>query len=378
MKKNLQNALLLAMGLMTTVTFAQDWDVDSRTRVNMHGEDGMMLTEQRATIGATWGGSDWGIHVSSDVNYAFGNWGVVNTSAGVLSAKVYEAYASTDLMGYANLTAGRQALDYGSGAIISSNQFGTRTTWDGLTLDLGLDIADITLGYASMNYGFADVADGGLGETKGTDMYINVNKADGDWSANLLYGQSTATIGGVDSDDASAMGIDLAYALMGGDLNIAASYNTNTGDEYDAANKLMAEDMLSIGATYNVNEDMTVTANRTTYGENGFDIDGTNMAGGWLDGGNMGYLGADDQDLNIGATYSMGDFNLGATIHMITNTGDDVAGSTVNADYERNVTDISLAYNMSDNASLSIQYATDEVGDADADKYMWVTLNIRP
>ena len=28
---------------------------------------------------------------------------------------VYEAYASTDLMGYASVTAGRQALDYGSG-----------------------------------------------------------------------------------------------------------------------------------------------------------------------------------------------------------------------------------------------------------------------
>ena len=100
---------------------------------------------------------------------------------------------------------------------------------------------------------------------------------------------------------------------------------------------------------------------------------GTNMAAGWS-GGNMGYLGADDKDLNVGITYNMGDFNLGATMHMITNEGDDAA----DADYERNVTNLSLGYTMSDNANLSLQYASDELGEADADKYMWITLNIRP
>ena len=50
---------------------------------------------------------------------------------------IYEAYASTDLMGYASVTAGRQALDYGSGALMSSNQWGAnRTTWDGFTIGL--------------------------------------------------------------------------------------------------------------------------------------------------------------------------------------------------------------------------------------------------
>ena len=67
MKKNLQNALLLAMGLMTTVTFAQDWNVDSRTRIDMSEanskalEGDMMSTSQRATLGYTFGGSDCGI-----------------------------------------------------------------------------------------------------------------------------------------------------------------------------------------------------------------------------------------------------------------------------------------------------------------------------
>ena len=35
MKKNLRNVLALALGLITTVSFAQDWNVDSRTRIDM-------------------------------------------------------------------------------------------------------------------------------------------------------------------------------------------------------------------------------------------------------------------------------------------------------------------------------------------------------
>ena len=68
MKKNLRNVLALALGLITTVSFAQDWNVDSRTRIDMSGDEGAKRTDQRATLGATWGGDDWGIHVSSDLN----------------------------------------------------------------------------------------------------------------------------------------------------------------------------------------------------------------------------------------------------------------------------------------------------------------------
>ena len=94
MKKNLRNVLALALGLMTTVSFAQDWNVDSRTRMDMSeavgGED-YRLTNQRATLGATWGGSDWGIHISSDFNY---NLGERALGGGEASMSVYEAYAS--------------------------------------------------------------------------------------------------------------------------------------------------------------------------------------------------------------------------------------------------------------------------------------------
>ena len=144
MKKNLQNALVLAMGLMTTVTFAQDWNVDSRTRIDMGGDYDRMETSQRATLGATWGGTNWGIHGSTVVNYDLAS------PQGAASLAVYEAYASTDLMGYANLTIGRQALNYGSGMIIGSNEWGAvRNTRDGMTFGLNLDMADVTVLYAS-------------------------------------------------------------------------------------------------------------------------------------------------------------------------------------------------------------------------------------
>ena len=53
MKKNLRNILAVALGLMTTVAFAQTWNADSRTRIDMSGDHDKMSTSQRATIGAT-------------------------------------------------------------------------------------------------------------------------------------------------------------------------------------------------------------------------------------------------------------------------------------------------------------------------------------
>jgi hypothetical protein len=357
MKKNLRNILALSLALMTTVSFAQDWNVDSRTRVDMSqvqatdGED-KMSTAQRATVGATWGGSDWSIHASSDVNYTF-----TDGTSGVLSAKVYEAYASTDLMGYASVTAGRQALDYGSGAIMSSNQWGAnRTSWDGFTFGLNLDMADVTLGYASSTDSISDI-DGK------SQMWLNAAKAEGDWSANLLYTSSTEGA----ADAITAMGLDLSYAMMGGDLNLNVSYNT--ADALDGSDKDM--DMTMIGATYNVNETMSISGSQTTYGENGFDVGSASM-GGYASSGSLGYLGDNDVNMAIGGAYAMGDFTLGATMNMITNEGDGVT-----AIEDRDVMDISVGYTMSDNANLSLSMATDTQGENE-DNYMWITLNIRP
>jgi hypothetical protein len=349
MKKNLRNILVLAMGLMTTVSFAQTWDGDSRTRIDMSGDGDEMSTDQRATVGATWGGSDWSIHASTNVNYTLG-------TGNVATIGVYEAYASTDLMGYASVTAGRQALDYGSGAIMSSNQWGAdRATWDGFTFGLDLDMADVTLGYASTSGADSDLS----GRSQ---MWLNASKGEGDWNANLLY--MSTTLGTADA--MTAMGLDLSYAMMGGDLNLNVSYNTS---DYNATTGVIEDgDMTMIGATYNVNESMSISGSQTTYGENGFDVGSASM-GGYASSGSLGYLGADDVNMAIGGAYAMGDFTLGATMNMITN-------DVTNAE-DRDVMDISVGYTMSANANLSLSMATDTQGDAETN-YMWVTLNIMP
>jgi hypothetical protein len=348
MKKKLRNILVLAMGLMTTVSFAQDWDADSRTRIDMSGEAEEMSTAQRATVGATWGGSDWSIHGSTNVNYTLG-------TGNAATIGVYEAYASTDLMGYARVPAGRQALDYGSGAIVSSNQWGAnRATWDGFTFGLDLDMADVTFGYASTTDSISDL-DGR------SQMWLNAAKGEGDWNANLLY--VSTTVAGMNNGDAmTAMGLDLSYAMMGGDLNLNVSYNTATG--YSAEDM----DMTMIGATYNVNESMSISGSQTTYGENGFDVGSASM-GGYASSGSLGYLLPDDVNMAIGGAYAMGDFTLGATMNMITN-------ETTNAE-DRDVMDISVGYTMSANANLSLSMATDTQGD-DETNYMWITLNVMP
>ena len=349
MKKKLSNILVLAMGLMTTVSFAQDWDADSRTRIDMNGDGDEMSTDQRATVGATWGGSDWSIHGSTNVNYTLGTDETGAQNAATIG--VYEAYASTDLMGYASVTVGRQALDYGSGAIMSSNQWGAnRATWDGFTFGLDLDMADVTLGYASTSGEDADIS----GKSQ---MWLNAAKGEGDWNANLLY--VSTTIGAADA--MTAMGLDLSYAMMGGDLNLDVSYNTATG--YSAEDM----DMTMLGATYNVNESMSISGSQTTYGENGFDVGSASM-GGYNNSGSLGYLGADDVNLAIGGAYAMGDFTLGVTMNTITNEA---------SEDDREVMDISVGYTMSANANLSLSMATDTEGDAETN-YMWVTLNIMP
>jgi hypothetical protein len=333
MKKNLRNILVLAMGLMTTVSFAQDWNVDSRTRIDMSGDNDKMSTDQRATLGATWGGSDWGIHISSDVNYTLGG---DDASMGI-----YEAYASTDLMGYASLTAGRQAINNGSGALMSGNDWGaSRTTWDGMSFGLNLDMANITVGYHSQNAGGVDEEDAG-------NMWVNAGGEFSGWDVNVLYMTDEAS-------ENAATGIDISGEVMG--AGISASMNTDFNENT----------MRVIGLSYAVNDDMGVNVSQTVYGDEGaFNMAGTNMDGSWMTTGGMGYLNAGDEDLAFGLTYNMAGISMGATMHKVTNT--------LNEDYERAVTEISLGYALGDNAALGVRYATDE-----DDKYTWLTLTVTP
>jgi hypothetical protein len=304
----------------------------------MSGDNDKKSTTQRATVGATWGGSDWGIHLSSDVNYTLGT-----ENGAEVMAEVYEAYASTDIMGYASLTAGRQAINNGSGALMSSNDWSAnRTTWDGMTFGLNLDMADVTVGYARRNSGIENEEDNG-------NMWLNAGGEFSGWNVNVLYMTDEAT-------DNAASGIDISGDLMG--ATVSASMNRDFTDG----------EMNMLGVSYAVNDDMSVHGSYTTYGDSAFSMAGTNMDGSWESTGSMGYLGANDEDMSLGITYKMSGISLGATMHQITDSEDE--------NYERDVMEISLGYSLNDNASLSLKYATDATGDNDEMKYMWMTLNV--
>ena len=176
MKKNLQTILVVALGLLTTVSYAQDWGIDSRTRIDMSGDGDQMSTDQRVTLGAAWGGSDWGVYLSTDVNYTIVDADVAATA----DIAVYEAYASTNLFGFANLTVGRQALEYGSGTWVSRNDWAaTRNAVEGMLFDINNDFVDLDLGLSQR--------DNGDGSEMLDIMWLNAAKSSGDWSVNLLY-----------------------------------------------------------------------------------------------------------------------------------------------------------------------------------------------
>lgn len=350
MKKNLRNFLTLALGFVTVIATAQTWDANSRTRVDMGGDNDKFQSEQRTSLGVNWGGNGWGINVSANHNYDLG------TGGSTMSWN--EANATTDLMGYATVTVGRQALDYGSGAIVGSNDWAANpNTWDGGVFAIDNDMLGLDLGVYRNNNGGAD-------EDGTTNYFVNASKADGDWSLNLLY---LSGDNGEENGKSSAMGLDLGYALMDGDLDLAVSYNTASDD-------VMTEDMdmMSIGATYNVNDDLSVSATRTTYGEGGFSMTGSNIGIGtdsWNTHGNMGYLAANDEDMAFGVSYSMGDFDLGITMHTVSNDANE---------NDRKVTEANFSYTMSDNANVGVKYATDDNGTDTDTKYMWLTLSVTP
>ncbi len=342
MKKNLRNILALALGLMTTVSFAQDWNVDSRTRIDMSGDNDKMETSQRVTVGTAWGGSNWGVTLSSDVNYT-------TNDGSNPSAEVYEAYATTNLFGFATMNIGRQALSYGSGVFVDANDWSNdRNTVDGMTFDIDNDFVDLTLGLNNDNDG---------NDNSNDRMWLNAAKSSGDWSANLYYASQSANEG----DDNTQMGLDFAYSAMGGALALNVSYNTTSTDGVEG-------DMMDVSGTYTVNDDMSLTAGRASVGEDGFAYGaGGNMAGSWGATGNLGALGANDENTYVGGTYSMGAFSLGATMHTITNTEDDS---------ERTASDITVGYSLGDNASLSYKMVSDDNGGGDEDTYNWLTLTI--
>jgi hypothetical protein len=328
MKKNLQKILVLALGLTTTIASAQ-FSANSVSRIDNTDSDNRSI-KNRIAISADYGA----VHVSSDVSAA--------TDGSAASYAIYEAYASTDLMGFGTLTVGRQDLSFGSGALLSGNDWGlNRHTEDGISLDANLGGFDVSLGsLAGVQYDNSN--------------YMNASGNFGGADVNILM---------MNNGDNKAHGYDVSYAMN--NFTLTASMNSDyEGDE-----------MTSYGLTYNVTDDLSASFGRTSYGDavagvdemgnptlsDGFDMANTQMNDGWASG-NMGYLGSNDEATAMGVSYDLGDITLSYTMTTVTNDNqvDDGNGVMVDATPDdREVTVMSLAYQLNDNCNISMSRFSD-------------------
>jgi len=349
MKKNLRFVLALTLGLATTVS-AQDWSVDSRTRVN--STEDAMSTEQRVRTAVDFGGEAVSAHVEFNTAATLGS-----LAADELNFDVRQAFATTNVMDFASLTAGRMALDFGNGRIMGTrdwDQYDLGSTFDGFLVGINNDFADLHVGYAASKDTTHALLPNGY---DGTTMFINAAKDMDNMSFNLFYKSSNDDMNSVDN---TAMGIDASYATEMG-VNLTLGYYTMDDGTHEM-------DLTSLGANYEVNDGLTIHAGYDMYGEHGFYSETGSF--GDNQGSGMVYSSFEDfegTDMSFGGSYAMGDFILGATMHNVTSEDDKI-------DYA--VTDISLGYTLSDNSSVKVNYATsDRVENAEYTK-TWISLHV--
>jgi len=311
MKKNLQKVLILALGLTTTIASAQ-WSANSTTCVDNTNSDA-----RTAVTRITAGFDMSGVHVSSDY-YAT----MDATETIQYNANVYEAYVSTDVMGYGTLTLGRQDLSFGSGALIGSNNWGIqRYTTDGAN-------------FAASFSGF-DINAGTLGGINENSNYINAAGSFSGVSVNVLM---------IDNMDVKSSGFDFGYSMMDGALNLSYSMNDDG----------QGSEMTHMGASYSVFENMSINASMKSYEGDDTYHTFTAANSAWNEGLNSGEIMHQDNGTDIlsyGLTYDLGDISLSYTMHTLSEDDETVDGiDWTYTDVE--VADMSITYNLNDNTTL--------------------------
>ena len=364
MKKNLQLALAIMLGLATTTVTAQDWTVDSETRMtNMSSDDAEMnnFSEQFMRMGVSWGDE------TVSVNASFNGYADLNNFDGKDAATfgIHEAYASTDVMGFATLSGGRMALEFGSGMIIGSNDWNNNgNTWDGLMVDLNNDFADISFGMARYD------ASDNVADTEYSDnfMLLNASKDMDAMSFGLTY-MSDMMDNGTESGT-TAMGLEGTYSLDMG-ANIHFAYYSATEDNGSTETDM---GLTSIGASYEVMDGLTAHASYDMYDENGFYLATSNQLGAG-NGTGAFIINMEGTQMVFGADYNMGDFNFGVTMYQF--ESEEVNGVTV----EQDAMDFGASYSFNENASLGLKYSTNtlsmtDMDDVDMPDMMWMSLNV--
>ena len=311
MKKNLRNVLVLSLGLITTIASAQ-WSASSNTWIdNTDSENRYGLTRSTVTLDMP------GIHISGD---HFMDYNPVDDYA-TSSQSIYEAYVSTDVMGFGTLTLGRQDLSFGSGVLVSSSNWG----WNRYTTD-GVDF--------SMELSGIDVSAGTMGGINTDVTYVN---ASGEFAGISI--DATMIDADYDGLEVKSNAYELGYSMMNGDLNLS----------YTMADDGNNTDMTRMGVSYNVFENLTAFGSMTTYdGESlpgtpfvapyssmsMFTIDGA-LVGGLADGV-MPHLANGEEMMSYGISYDLGDIAFSYTMHNISETDNDAN--------ETDLTDLSVSY----------------------------------
>jgi hypothetical protein len=302
MKKNLRNLLVLSLGLITTIASAQ-WGATSTSWINNTDADAREAWN-RTTLTVDLSA----IHVSADYK---SNWNNLGTTQG--NAEVYEAYASTDLMGFGTLTMGRQDLSFGSGALISSDEWG----WGKRYTTDGLDFA--------ASFGGIDINAGTMSGINANSNYMNASGSFSGVSFNVLM---------IEESDVKSHGYDLGYSLMDGNLNIHYSMNEDgSGNE-----------MTDMGGSYNVMDNVSIHGSMRKYeGTAGNTFTAANSA--WNSGlaaGVLPHFTNGSEIMSYGLNYGLGDVSLGYTMHTLS-----MAGMA-----DDDMTDMTLSYNLNDNCTL--------------------------
>ena len=313
MKKNLQKVLVLALGLTTTIASAQ-FSANSVSRIDNGDSDNRTL-ENRIALSADYGA----VHVSSDVN--------ASTDGSDASYAIYEAYASTDLMGFGTLTVGRQDLSFGSGALLSGNDWGIdRLTEDGISF--------------AMNLGGFDVDLGSIRGVGNAENYMNASGNFGGADVNILMMS--------DSAGNKAHGYDLSYDMN--NFSLSASMNSDyEGDE-----------LTTYGLSYSVTDQLTATFSRSSAGDTSagdFNMDNTSYDGDHWANGNMGHIKAGEEATTMGVSYDLGDITVSYSMSTVSDDDD--------ATEDREVTIMSLSYQLNDNCLIGLARFADSNNDDD-------------
>ena len=325
MKKNLRNVLVLGLGLITTIASAQ-WSASSTSWIDNNDSDARTV-DTRSTVTLDMSG----VHISQDFSW---------DETGATSTTTYEAYYSTDVMGYGTLTMGRQDLSFGSGALVGSNNWGnSRHTTDGM--NFGMNVAGFDIDAGTLD-----------GITTG-HTYVNLSGSFSGVSVNLLM---------LDNNDVKSNGYDFGYALMDGDLSLSYSMNDDG----------LGSEMTEMGASYALFDNASINLSMRSYEG---DVDGQAFSApmsAWnlIGSGDLGHGVNGDEVLTYGLNYNLGSIGLSYNMHT---TSNDAATDDVEA------TDMRVSYQLNDNCTLGyrmLSTGVDADADGNEDEYNTVTISI--